>query len=109
MKATLAATRSRIPVLRAARHARIPVAKPRSLPPRIKIHLVRMVDRPASTVRNGIGAVPTSMKQLGISNNLIIEAPGVDLSPYNKILVGAVLDVRLPPKLSSIHKSTLRR
>lgn len=96
MTSTLVATRSRIPVLRAARHANIPVAKPlRSPPLRITIPLIKMVDRPASTVHNGIGAVPTSMKQIGIANNMIIEAPGVDLSPYNKILVGAVLDVRL--------------
>ncbi|KAK1780618.1 hypothetical protein QBC45DRAFT_323097 [Copromyces sp. CBS 386.78] len=52
-----------------------------------------MADRPASTVHNGIGAVPTSMKQIGVANHLIIEAPGVELSPYNKMLVGAVLDL----------------
>ncbi|KAK3497213.1 uncharacterized protein B0T23DRAFT_426348 [Neurospora hispaniola] len=52
-----------------------------------------MVDKPASTVRNEIGAVPTSMQQLAVSNTLILEAPGVDLTPYNKILVGAVLDL----------------
>lgn len=60
-----------------------------------------MVDKPASTVRNEIGAVPTSMQQLAISNTLILEAPSVDLTPYNKILVGAVLDVSLPPKPNS--------
>nr|CAE76355.1 conserved hypothetical protein [Neurospora crassa] len=33
------------------------------------------------------------MQQLAVSNTLILEAPGVDLTPYNKILVGAVLDL----------------
>ncbi|EGZ77038.1 hypothetical protein NEUTE2DRAFT_78059 [Neurospora tetrasperma FGSC 2509] len=33
------------------------------------------------------------MQQLTVSNTLILEAPGVDLTPYNKILVGAVLDL----------------
>ena len=65
-----------------------------------------MVGRPASTVHNGIGAIPTSVKQIDVSNRLVVEAPGVDLSPYNKHLVGAVLDVRMPPSLISVFKPT---
>jgi len=38
-----------------------------------------------------------SFSSLGIKNTAVNELPGVRLSSQQKVLVGSVLDVRLPP------------
>lgn len=40
------------------------------------------------------GPDPPSFSSLGIRNTTINEAPGVRLSPHQKLVVGSVLDVR---------------